>query len=186
MQDQPTPHPESEAGHGAQTHPQGAPGATASAQGRSPFTRRRLLRLGWIITLCIAVGGQLWFLLKLFFAPLTPGAGRGQFPVGPLEQFPVGPLEQFPVGSVTHIRQGRFLLVRQPTGVLALSDECTHQKCTVDYLPEGSVIFCPCHGAQFSVTGAVLAGPAPRPLERFTTTLQDGHVIVDTRHRSTL
>jgi cytochrome b6-f complex iron-sulfur subunit len=87
---------------------------------------------------------------------------------------------------VTHFRQGRFLLVRQPTGVLALSNECTHQKCTVDYLPEHRVIFCPCHGAQFSVTGAVLAGPAPRPLERFTTTLQDGHVIVDTRHRSTL
>jgi Rieske Fe-S protein len=70
--------------------------------------------------------------------------------------------------------------------VLALSDECTHQKCTVDYLPERHVIFCPCHGAQFSVTGAVLAGPAPRPLERFATALQDGRVIVDTAHRSTL
>src|SRR5262245_56860172 len=116
MQEQPTPQPASRKVQEVQTHPQGA------------LTRRRLLRLGWIITLCIAVGGQLWFLLKLFFAPLTPGAGRGLFTVGPLEQFPVG--------SVTHVRQGRFLLVRQPTGVLALSDECTHQKCTVDYLPE--------------------------------------------------
>ena len=165
MQDQPTPPPES-GGQGAQEYPRGV------------FTRRRLVRLGWITVLCIAVGGQLWLLLKLFFAPLTPGEGRGQFTVGPLEQFPVG--------SVTHVRKGRFLLVRQPTGVLALSDECTHQKCTVDYVPEHRVIFCPCHGAQFSVTGAVLAGPAPRPLERFTTALQDGHVIVDTRHRSTL
>jgi cytochrome b6-f complex iron-sulfur subunit len=77
------------------------------------------------------------------------------------------------------------LLVRQATGVLALSDECTHQKCTVDYFPERDVIFCPCHGAQFSVTGAVLAGPAPHPLERFATALQDGHVVVDTTHRST-
>ncbi len=165
MQDQPTPPPES-GGQGAQEYPRGV------------FTRRRLVRLGWITVLCIAVGGQLWLLLKLFFAPLTPGEGRGQFTLGPLEQFPVG--------SVTHVRQGRFLLVRQPTGVLALSDECTHQKCTVDYLPERHVIFCPCHGAQFSVTGAVLAGPAPRPLERFATALQDGRVIVDTAHRSTL
>ncbi len=165
MQDQPTPPPES-GGQGAQEHPRGV------------FTRRRLVRLGWITVLCIAVGGQLWLLLKLFFAPLTPGEGRGQFTLGPLEQFPVG--------SVTHVRQGRFLLVRQPTGVLALSDECTHQKCTVDYLPERHVIFCPCHGAQFSVTGAVLAGPAPRPLEHFATALQDGRVIVDTAHRSTL
>ena len=164
MQDQPTPPPES-GGQGAQEYPRGV------------FTRRRLVRLGWITVLCIAVGGQLWLLLKLFFAPLTPGEGRGQFTLGPLEQFPVG--------SVTHVRQGRFLLVRQPTGVLALSDECTHQKCTVDYLPERHVIFCPCHGAQFSVTGAVLAGPAPRPLDRFATTMQDGQVIVDTTHRST-
>ena len=140
------------------------------------LARRRLVRLGWITAVCVAVGGQLWLLIKFFLAPLTPGEGRGQFPVGPLEQFPVG--------SVTHFRQGRFLLVRQLTGVLALSDECTHQKCTVDYLPEHDVIACPCHGAQFSATGAVLAGPAPRPLDRFATALQDGHVIVDTTHRS--
>ena len=166
MQDQPTPQPERGEGQGAQVHPEGA------------LTRRRLVRLGWITAICIAVGGQLWLLLKLFFAPTAPGEGRGQFTLGALEQFPVG--------SVTHFRQGRFLLVRQPTGVLALSNECTHQKCTVDYLPERRVIFCPCHGAQFSVTGAVLDGPAPRPLDRFTTTVQDGHVIVDTTHRSIL
>ena len=166
MQDQPTPQTESAGGHSAPEYPQGA------------LTRRRLVRLGWITAICVAVGGQLWLLLKLFFAPIAPGEGRGQFPLGPLEQFPLG--------SVTHFRQGRFLLVRQPTGVLALSDECTHQKCIVHYLQERNMIFCPCHGAQFSVTGAALAGPAPRPLDRFTTTVQDGHVIVDTTHRSTL
>ena len=166
MQEQPPPQPETGRGPEAPAHSQRA------------LTRRRLLRRGWIITLCIAVGGQLWFLVKLFLAPLTPGEGRGQFTLGPIEQFPIG--------SVTHFRKGRFFLVRQPMGVLALSDECTHQKCTVDYVPERHVIFCPCHGAQFSVTGAVLAGPAPRPLERFATALQDGHVIVDTTHRSTL
>ena len=165
MQERPTPQPESGGGQGAQVRPQGT------------LTRRRLLRLGWIIAVCVAVGGQLWLLLKLFFAPLTPGEGRGQFTLGPLEQFPVG--------SVTHFRPGRFLLVRQPTGVLALSNECTHQKCTVDYLPERDIIFCPCHGAHFSVTGAVLAGPASRPLERFAAALHDGQVIVDTTYRST-
>jgi cytochrome b6-f complex iron-sulfur subunit len=134
--------------------------------------------LSWITAVLVAVGGQLWLLLKLFFTPPTPGEGRGQFPVGPLEQFPVG--------SVTHFRQQRFLLVRHQTGVLALSNECTHQKCMVDFLPDRQVIFCPCHAAQFSVTGAVLAGPAPRPLDRFAVTLQDGHVIVDTTRRSTL
>lgn len=166
MQEQPRPQPETGAVRGTREHPQAG------------LTRRRLVRLGWVTAIGVALGGQLWLLLKLFFAPIAPGEGRGQFTLGLLEQFPMG--------SVTHFRQGRFLLVRQPTGVLALSDECTHQKCTVDYLLERRVIFCPCHGAQFSAIGAVLAGPAPRPLDRFTATVQDGHVIVDTAHRSTL
>jgi cytochrome b6-f complex iron-sulfur subunit len=164
MQEQPAPQLEPGGIRGAQEHPEGA------------LTRRRLVCLGWITAALVVVGGQLGLLLKLFFTSTAPGEGRGQFILGPLEQFPIG--------SVTHFREGRFLLVRQTTGVLALANECTHQKCPVDYLPERNVIFCPCHGAQFSVTGAVLAGPASRPLDRFATALQDGQVIVDTRHRS--
>ena len=34
-------------------------------------------------------------------------------------------------------------------------------------------------------TGAVLAGPAPRPLDRFAITVQDGQIIVDTTQRFT-
>jgi len=142
---------------------------------RAGLTRRRLVRLGWITAVLVAVGGQLWLLLKLFLAPTTPGEGRGQFAVGSLAKFPVG--------SVKHFRKERFIVAHHPTGVLALSNECTHQKCTVDYLPERKMIFCPCHGAQFSTTGAVLAGPASRPLERFATTIQDGQVMVDTTQR---
>ena len=163
MPEQPTPHREA----------QGA--AELQADARALLTRRRLVRLGWITAVLVAVGGQLWILLKLFVAPTTPGEGRGPFPVGPLDKFPVG--------SVTHFRKERCIVVHHPTGVLALSNECTHQKCTVDYLPERQVIVCPCHGAQFSTTGAVLAGPALRPLERFATTVQDGQVMVDTTQR---
>ncbi len=163
MQEQPTPPPKTALAQGEQAGTQGA------------LTRRRLVRLGWITVVLAVVGGQLWLLLKFFLAPITPGEGRGRFTIGPLEKFPVG--------SVKYFRKERFIFAHHPTGVLALSNECTHQKCTVDYLPERQVIFCPCHGAQFSTTGAVLAGPAPRPLERFATTVQDGQVVVDTTQR---
>ena len=49
--------------------------------------------------------------------------------------------------------------------------------------PERQVIFCPCHSA-LSTTGAVL-GPAPRPLDRFAITVQDGQIVVDTTQRLT-
>lgn len=142
---------------------------------QASITRRRLIRLGWIAAALVIVGGQLWFLLKLFFTPTKSGGSKGQFVVGPVERFPVG--------SVRHFWKERFLLVRRPTGFLALSQECTHQTCNVDYLPERKVIFCPCHAAEFSLTGAVLAGPAPRPLDRFATTIRDGQVVVDTSRR---
>ena len=156
MQEQPTPPP---------------------ADTRAGLTRRHLVRLGWITSALVVVGGQLWLLLKLFVAPTTPGEGRGQFAPGALDTFPVG--------SVKHFRKERCIVAHHPTGLLALSDECTHLKCTVDYLPERQIIFCPCHGAQFSTTGAVLAGPAPRPLDRFAVTVQDGQIVVDTTQRLT-
>lgn len=143
--------------------------------GPAKKSRRRFLRLSWMGAAVVIVAGQLWLLLKLFLTPKTPG----QFG----SQVVVGAAERFAVGSVTHFWKDRFLLLRHPTGFLALSHQCTHQRCTVDYLAERGVIFCPCHGAQFDLTGAVLTGPASRSLDRFPTTIRHGQVIVDTSRR---
>ncbi|MFZ5444236.1 MAG: ubiquinol-cytochrome c reductase iron-sulfur subunit [Myxococcota bacterium] len=42
---------------------------------------------------------------------------------------------------------------------------CTHGACEV--APRGEQLECPCHGSVFSSDGAVLRGPATRPLARF-------------------
>jgi len=73
--------------------------------------------------------------------------------------------------------QGQALEFQLPTGqpaVLVHNEEgysayvaiCTHEGCIVRPLAGGSVLVCPCHGAQFDPTqgGAVLRGPARRPL----------------------
>jgi Rieske Fe-S protein len=141
---------------------------------QAPLTRRRLVWLWWVAGL-IVVGGQLLWLLKLLFTPRKSGGSAG--PVT------VGPVESFPRGSVTHFWKERFLLVRRPAGFLALSQRCTHQTCNVHFVPERREIICPCHGSRFSLTGAVLTGPAPRPLDRFATAVRDGQVVVDTSQR---
>lgn len=137
--------------------------------------RRRIVRLGWIVAGLVFMGGQFWALLKLFFS--------GNTPAHPGRDIVIGAAEQFAVGSVTHFWKEHFLLVHHPDGFLALSHDCTHSQCRVDFLPERGVIVCPCHGSQFSVTGTVLAGPAPRPLERYAVSLHAGQVVVHTAHR---
>jgi Rieske Fe-S protein len=138
------------------------------------YERRRVLtRLGIIAGVVLAVGAQVWVLLKLWF-------GSSNSPTGPVT---LGAAEQFVDGSVTHFWKQHVLLVRRGSELLALSDACTHNKCYVDYLPEQRIIFCPCHGSQFSLTGNVLRGPASLPLHRFPVALQQGDVMVDTSRR---
>jgi hypothetical protein len=83
-----------------------------------------LVRLGWFTAGLVVLGGQLGLLLKLFFSPTT-----SEWPKG---QGVVGPIERLSVGRVTHFWKSGFLLIRRSTGFLALSQECTHQRCNVN------------------------------------------------------
>ena len=76
-------------------------------------------------------------------------------------------LSSVPVGGGAVVESARVVLVRdQQGGVHAFSATCTHQGCTVDRVRDG-VISCPCHGSGFdATTGAVVAGPATRPLPK--------------------
>jgi len=61
----------------------------------------------------------------------------------------------------------------------ALSARCTHEGCTVQYVPGDSVIWCACHNGRFDLDGRVIAGPPPRPLEKYSCTREtDGAVVV--------
>ena len=72
---------------------------------------------------------------------------------------------QIPVGSGM-IFTAKQVVVTQPNAgeYKAFSAVCTHMGCLVNQISNGT-INCPCHGSQYSIsTGAVVAGPAPKPL----------------------
>jgi Rieske Fe-S protein len=59
----------------------------------------------------------------------------------------------------------------------AFSATCTHQGCTVSSV-SGGAILCPCHGSKFDAsTGAVLRGPATRPLPAVPVAVQGDQIV---------
>ena len=66
-----------------------------------------------------------------------------------------------------------------PTGVVAVSRTCTHMGCTV-LVPDapGHTLDCPCHGSRFTTSGAVVNGPADRPLPSFPAKIDGQEVVI--------
>jgi nitrite reductase/ring-hydroxylating ferredoxin subunit len=63
----------------------------------------------------------------------------------------------------------------------AFDDTCTHQGCSLATGElEGTTVTCPCHGSRFDVTsGAVLQGPARRPVRSRIVAVQGEDLLVE-------
>ncbi|PWB69957.1 plastoquinol--plastocyanin reductase [candidate division GN15 bacterium] len=60
------------------------------------------------------------------------------------------------------------IIVLLPSGELrALSAECTHLDCIVQYRPDLKLLWCACHNGTYDLNGKNVSGPPPRPLERY-------------------
>jgi cytochrome b6-f complex iron-sulfur subunit len=60
------------------------------------------------------------------------------------------------------------ILIDSPDGQLvAFTAVCTHLSCTVRYDADSGTIYCPCHNGRFDLTGNVISGPPPAPLEAY-------------------
>jgi Rieske Fe-S protein len=87
-----------------------------------------------------------------------------------------------PNGTARDYRNlGGFLLLKDATGIYAMTTVCTHMGCTVG-LPIGSLITCPCHGSQYDLAGGNQLGPAVLPLVHFQVTEPSpgAFLVVDT------
>ena len=68
-------------------------------------------------------------------------------------------------GALCHIDGKKVAAYRDGEGNLHLcSATCTHAGCIVHFNSFETCWDCPCHGSQFGIDGAVLAGPAVKPL----------------------
>ena len=71
-----------------------------------------------------------------------------------------------------------YVLTEDGREFAAMSNVCTHLGCRVRWVVEEEQFFCPCHNAIFDKNGQVVAGPPPRPLDRYEVKEEDGQLFV--------
>ena len=87
------------------------------------------------------------------------------------------------VGASALVQAGansNFLVTRtSDTAFTAVTAVCTHEQCIVTGIQSGTFV-CPCHGSQYSTTGAVRQGPATRSLQAFTAQFTNNVLTITT------
>ena len=60
-----------------------------------------------------------------------------------------------------------FIVFQKDKQLWAVSRNCTHLGCRLNYIEKEQHLECPCHQSRFSTRGDVLRGPAEKPLPRY-------------------
>jgi menaquinol-cytochrome c reductase iron-sulfur subunit len=104
-------------------------------------------------------------------------------PVGALDEFPMDTVHKavvvIPWNQGTMREKGVFVWRRPKEGVVVFSRSCTDLSCPVTWDPGSGWFFCPCHGGIFDQEGVNVAGPPPRPLDRFNNRIRDNVLEID-------
>ena len=135
--------------------------------GIQPMTRRSALTGAAVAAVALVSG----FVLARSSSAANPkpgaAAANGYGPSTASGGKRLAALADVPEGGGIVLTKDDIVLVRpQDDTVAAFSATCTHQGCTVAGVQDGKIT-CPCHGSVFDAsTGAVVAGPAPRPLPK--------------------
>ena len=107
-------------------------------------------------------------------AATTAAAASGTAPAGYVQVGKVASPDVAPAKFNVGKTKG-FIYTKSATQVAVFSNVCTHQGCEVGYSSADKKFVCPCHGSQFSLTGAVVKGPAQLALEPY-----DAKIVGDT------
>jgi succinate dehydrogenase / fumarate reductase iron-sulfur subunit len=156
-------------------------------QGLENSERRGFLKqvtLGLGVASAVAVGG--------IIASATIGPSIVKNPklwvrLGRLEDFPVGKNStvtmRYKVEAGFHKSEvvKPVMIARRPdmNNIVAFNTTCTHLGCMVHWDEAKKLYLCACHGGQFDEDGNVLAGPPPRPLDRYVFKVEDGYIFVE-------
>lgn len=171
------------------------PGPSVHAKRTKPKrelpSRREFLRkatfASWLVTLGGFGGASLMFLW-----PSLRGGFGAKFEVGTEDEIlteirAAKAPYQFSPGRTYFVEydpaldpDGQYAKITGGAKIMALYWRCVHLGCKVPWCLTSQWFECPCHGSRYNRWGEWQGGPAPRGLDRFPITIEDGKVIVDT------
>ena len=127
----------------------------------------------------IATGSGLGLLLE-GCAPAAPVTVTLQVDISSIR--PGVPLEvsfSMTNASGASVASSVWLLKGADGSLTAYDPRCTHALCRYKWSAAAAKFKCNCHGGEYAIDGTVLAGPPPRPLNKFPLRQSGGVVVVD-------
>ena len=112
---------------------------------------------------------------------------------GPKMWVDTGPVSDIPTGDIAtltmryDIKNGLYtqantvpvLISRTGNEIVCFKASCPHLGCIVKWDALSGRFRCACHGGIFDREGKVIAGPPPRPLDRYAFKVESGHLLVE-------
>ena len=140
---------------------------------RRTFYQRAIYLLTSIISAALALPALAYILL-----PARNQAHFGWAEAGDISELPLDKPHEVVYqkrrqdGWKLSVERATAWVVRKDDGVVAFTPQCTHLGCGYHWEEPKEYFLCPCHATTFSKDGAVISGPAPRPLDRFETRIE--------------
>jgi Rieske Fe-S protein len=149
-------------------------------QTRRSFYAALIHLLGAAAAAVIAVPAAAYLLFK----PKVPGAGAMVEVANLADLEPGIPQEvvyhrtRVDGWKATKEKTTTWVVKNGPQSAVAFSPACPHLGCIYHWESEQGIFLCPCHASAFGLDGGVLAGPAPRPLDRYESRVEGGKLLV--------
>ncbi|CAI4033932.1 Ubiquinol-cytochrome c reductase iron-sulfur subunit [Nitrospira tepida] len=148
-------------------------------------TRRRFFQWATGAAASIIALGLGVPLIGFLIAPAFQRRAQSWVDVGGVDDLPIGKPAQLDYKQTvkegwrtTAVHKGVWAVKRQDGQVTVFSPICTHLGCGFNWDGADRNFKCPCHGSVFAMDGAVLGGPAPRPLDELPSKVENGRLLV--------